>query len=201
MEITAVAEILRTRFIGFRGSETELLREMFAHSNPGALRDVPSNPRAFRTALKTIAPELVALGVSLTIFDSGMIHVTSSSAAQKDASEESALRASFFNMSLPESATLRSEFGNSEQGFLRFAAYRRGLSKGQIHEPRRGTNALAAEDKAHAAVDTRLPIEEQCRQRWNLEPAVRSEFRSFDAFLAYEKAHSRGQVRQFAPGA
>jgi hypothetical protein len=196
MDVQAVATTLSSHFIGFKGSETELLRELFAHSSPGSLRDCPSNPRAFRTVLKTIAPELLALGVSVTVFDTGMCHIKAASVAQSEASADAALRASFFS-ALPEAVALRNEFGSDESGYLRFAAYRRGLNAGQIHSPRRGK--IAAEDQGTAQVDPRLPVEEQARQRWNLEPDLRSEFRNnFDSFLAYEKATANGQVRRLA---
>lgn len=198
MDVQAVATALSSHFIGFKGSETELLRELFAHSSPGSLRDCPSNPRAFRTALKTIAPELLALGVSVTVFDTGMCHIKAASVAQAEASAEAALRSSFFS-ALPEAKVLRQEFGNDEPGFQRFAAYRRGLGTGQIHPPRVGRNVIAAEDRGeHATVDERLPIEAQCRERWALEPDTRSAFgNSYGRFESYEKAIARGVVRKF----
>ena len=201
MDVHAVATALSSHFIGFKGSETELLRELFAHSDPGSLRDCPSNPRAFRTALKTIAPELLALGVSVTIFDTGMVHVKSASAAQTEASADAALRANFFS-ALPEAQVLRQEFGNDEAGFLRFAAYRRGLGNGQIKPPLRGTNAIADEDKAvHASVDSNLPLEQQLEERWKREPETRAAFTSFQAFSAFERASARGVVRKLQPRA
>jgi hypothetical protein len=199
MDVHAVAAALRSYCENFKGSETELLRELFAHSDPRSLRDVPSNPRSFRLALKTIAPELLALGVSVTIFDTGMVHVKSASAAQTEASAEATLRSSFFS-ALPEAKVLRQEFGNDEHGFQRFAAYRRGLGTGQIHPPR--TGRLAVDDQGTAQVDVRLPIEKQCRKRWDLEPSLRSEFRNnFESFLAYERANAAGQVRRLVPRA
>ena len=197
MDVQAVATALSSHFIGFKGSETELLRELFAHSNPGSLRDCPSNPRAFRTALKTIAPELLVLGVSVTIFDTGMVHVKSASVAQTDASAEAALRSSFFS-AMPEAVSLRAEFGNSEQGFQRFAAYRRGLGNGQIKPPRVGrANGLATEDQGeHAPVDSRLPLEQQLEERWKREPETRAAYSSFAAFSAFEHANARGLVRK-----
>jgi hypothetical protein len=203
MNVEEVAAALSRNFLGFKGSETELLRGLFTYSDPGSLRDCPSNPRAFRTALKAIAGELVVHGVSVTIFDTGMVHVKSASDAQKEASAEAALRSSFFS-ALPESVVLRSEFGNTEQGFQRFAAFRRGLNMGHIKQPRRGTNVLAAEGRGekHAEVDRSLPIEEQCRQRWPLEPETRSAFgNNYSRFESYERANARGVVRKFAPGA
>ena len=197
MDVLALAQALRENFVGFKGSETELLRELFAHSGPRSLRDVPSNPRSFRLALKTIAPELLSLGVAVVVFDTGMVHIKAASVAQAEASAEASLRSSFYS-ALPEAVALRAEFGNSEEGFKRFAAYRRGLGTGQIHPPRVGR--VAADDQGTVHVDQRLPIEKQCRQRWDLDPDLRSEFRNnFDAFLAYEKANAAGQVRRLIP--
>jgi hypothetical protein len=199
MNVDEVATALSSHFIGFKGSETELLRELFAHAPNDALRDVPSNPRSFRLALKVLAPELLSRGVSVLVFDTGMVHVKSASVAQAEASAEAALRSSFYS-ALPEAAALRAEFGNSDEGFRRFSAYRRGLGNGTIKPPLRGT--IATEPKATHAVDDRLPVEEKCRQRWDLEPSLRSEFRgNFDAFVSYQKALENGQVRRLAPRA
>jgi hypothetical protein len=201
MDVHAVATALSSHFIGFKGSETELLRELFAHSDPGSLRDCPSNPRAFRTALRVIAPELLVLGVSVTIFDTGMCHITSATAAQKEASDDAHQRSSFFS-ALPEAVALRKEFGDDENGYRRFAAYRRGLNAGQIKPPLRGTNAIAGEDKAvHASVDSNLPLEEQLAARWQREPSTRAAFTSFEAFSAFERASARGVVRKLQPRA
>ena len=199
MDVQALAQALSGSLIGFKGSETELLRELFAKSDFKSLRDVPSNPRSFRLALKTVAPELLALGVSVTVFDSGLCLVKSASDAQKEASAEAALRANFYS-ALPEAVALRAEFGNHEQGFQRYCAFRRGLNMGQIKQPRRGTNVLAAEGQGekHAEVSRSLPIEEQCRQRWPLEPETRSAFgNSYERFESYERATARGVVRKF----
>lgn len=190
MDAQVVANVLSGNFIGFRGSDTELLSELFAKSRS---LDVPSNPRAFRFALKALAPELFALGVHVEVFDSGVIHILTATAAQKEASEEARLRAAF-NSTLPEAVAIRAEFGT----FERFYAYKRGLEAGRIHEPRRGANVLAADDKGtHAKVDPRLSLEAQCRQRWELEPETRKKFTSYEAFEAFERANARGAVRQF----
>jgi hypothetical protein len=199
MDVPAVAAALSSRFIGFKGSETELLRELFAHTDPGSLRDCPSNSRAFLTALRVIAPELLVLGVSVTIFDTGMVHVKSASVAQKEASADASLRASFFS-DLPEALALRREFGGDEAGYSRFAAYRKNLSTGRIHELRGGGRVAEEHPKPAEQVDSRLPIEDQARQTWNLSPAIRSEFRNnFDSYLAFTKATANGQVRRLAP--
>ena len=90
MDVQAVAEILRTSFDGFKGADDVLLRELFARGDVRSLRDIPSQSRAFRLVLKTVAPDLLALGVSVTVFDTGMVHVKSASAAQKEASADAA---------------------------------------------------------------------------------------------------------------
>jgi hypothetical protein len=193
MDAQVLANTLSGSFIGFRGSDTELLSELFAKSRS---LDVPSNVRAFRFALKALAPELLALGVHVEVFDSGVIHILTATAAQKEASEEARARMSF---NLPENASVRAEFGT----FERFYAYKRGLEAGRIHEPRRGTNVIASEQPGTSAqVDERLPLEEKCKQRWSLEPATRAEFgNSYERFLAYETAKAKGVVRKFGPAA
>jgi hypothetical protein len=48
---------------------------------------------------------------------------------------------------------------------------------------------------AQCDVAPHVPLEEQCRQRWDLEPELRAEFRdNYEAYLAYEKAVANGQV-------
>lgn len=50
--------------------------------------------------------------------------------------------------------------------------------------------------------DDPRPIEEQCKEKWDSDPQLRSEFGdSFDRFLAYSKANADGRVRVFRPGA
>src|SRR5882762_8423300 len=109
MDVRELATSLNRKFLGFRGGADELLRELLAQ-NPGALRDVPSQPFAFRRSLKAVAPDLLALGVSVTIFEeTGMIQIKSASDAQMEAREEASLRASYFSK-LPEAVELRKEF-------------------------------------------------------------------------------------------
>jgi hypothetical protein len=162
------------------------------------LSDVPGDAYGFLSALRKVGPELRALGVSLTIYDSGLIRVQSVAAADKERDEESSLRAAF-NGPLPEAAALREEFGS----FERFYAYKRGLSAGRINPPIRGRNAIndGKNNGTHAQVDLRLPIEERCRARWNLEPETKREFSSYAAFEAFERANANGQIRRLAPGA
>jgi hypothetical protein len=196
MDVPVLAEILRTSFDGFKGADDQLLRELFARSDVAALRDIPSQSRAFRLVLKTVAPDMLACGVSVKVSDNGMVQICSASAAQKAASFDASLRASFFSK-LPEAIALRKEFGAGESGYLRFAAYRRGLNAGQIHPPRVGRNVIAAEDHGeHAQVDPNLPLEQQLEERWNHEPATRAAFTSFEAFSAFERASDRGLVRK-----
>lgn len=196
MDLQVFAKTLREKFIGFEGDAGLMLHQLFSQVSVSALRDCPSNENAFLLTLRTIAPELVALGVSVTILDNGKIFVKDASKAQQEATETAALRASFF-AALPESAALRAEFGADQRGFSRYLAYRKGLRLGLLHEPRTRPNALAADDRGvQATVDARLPLEAQLRQRWDLEPETRKQFTGVEAFVAYEIALSRGQVRK-----
>jgi hypothetical protein len=84
----------------------------------------------------------------------------------------------------------------------RLAAYQRDVASGELdddsttkvsNEPNLGSELNA---EPESTVDPHLPLDEQCRQRWDLEPATRAEFRdNYEAFLAYEKAVASGQVR------
>lgn len=55
--------------------------------------------------------------------------------------------------------------------------------------------AVSADAKPAAKDDPR-PIEERAAETWDAEPKIRNEFRSFEAYLAYEKALAGGRVRQ-----
>ena len=56
--------------------------------------------------------------------------------------------------------------------------------------------APAAPESAPAAIDENLPLEDRAKAKWDAEPKLRDEFRSFDAYLAYEKATASGRVKQ-----
>jgi hypothetical protein len=190
MDIPVLASILVGSFDGFRGGPEELYRSLLSRNDFRSLAGCPSNARGFLLKLKEIAPEMRALGVVVTVLGTGLITIQSRASAEKEHAAESALLAAFNG-----DAAIRAEFGT----FERFLAYKRGIAAGRIHEPRGGR---AAEERGtHAEqVDARLPLDEQCRQRWPLEPETRAEFRNnFDAFLAYEKANAAGQVRRLAP--
>ena len=85
------------------------------------------------------------------------------------------------------------------------AAYQKAHDSGRVHIARVGNKdnqqSPQSSNAAQSAVDPRLPLEEQCRQRWALDPNLRAEFHeSYTAFLAYERAHANGQVKLFRAG-
>ncbi len=45
--------------------------------------------------------------------------------------------------------------------------------------------------------DKTLPADERCKAAWNRDSALRQEFTSFDAYVAYTKAQEDGRVRIF----
>jgi hypothetical protein len=190
MDLPVLANILGGSFTNFRGHPEELYRCLLSRRDFRSLAGCPSNDQGFLSKLKEIAPEMRALGVVITI-SGGLVTIQTRAAAEKEQAAESALLATFNS-----SAAIRAEFGN----FERYSAYQRGVASGRIHEPRVGR--IAAEDQGTSQIDARLPIEKQCRKRWELDVALRSEFRNnFDSFLAYEKANAAGQVRRLAPKA
>jgi hypothetical protein len=198
MDVAELAKHLSNHFVPFSGGAETLLRDLFNHPDTRSLADVPSRPEAFRLALTTIAPDLLALGVSVKVAPGlgGLITIMSASDAQKEEQSEAELRASYFSR-LPEADARRAEFGNSEAGFARLAGYRRGLRLGVIREPFRRPNVIDQEDKGpHAQVDATLPLEQQLLERWNHEPHTRKSFMSVESFVAYEKARARGLVRK-----
>jgi hypothetical protein len=198
MDIPVFASILAGSFLNFRGGPQELYRTLLSRNDFRCLSGVPSTADGFLSVLKSITPEMRALGVDIGILASGQIRIRSREAAEAEQAEESRLRAAFFSSSA-DAAAIRAEYGgNSEDSCQRWMAYKRGVANGRIHEPRGGR--VAEEHATHAAqVDPRLPVEERCRQTWNLSPAVRSEFRTFESFLAWEKATAAGQVRRLVP--
>jgi hypothetical protein len=200
MDVPMFAEILKTAFSGgFHGGPDELYGQLVVRKDFRSLPFVPSQAR-FLDALKMVAPQTQQHGVEIRIAPTGMIdlRVLAGPAVERlKAQGDEEARAKFFANSA-EGASLRAEFGNGDDGWTRYCAYRRGVSTGQIHPPRIGKNVLAAEDKAtNAKVDPRLSLEAQCRQRWELEPETRKKFTSYEAFEAYERASSRGAVRVF----
>lgn len=46
------------------------------------------------------------------------------------------------------------------------------------------------------AEDESLPLEERAKAKWAADPKLRGEFRTFEAYLAYEKAVAGGRVKQ-----
>jgi hypothetical protein len=189
MDAHEIAKALSGFRLPYKGSDQELQSELFAKNRS---LNIPSNVRAFRLALKALTPELLALGVAVKIFDTGKIHITTATEARKDAAEEKRLRDAF-NSAL--GVEFRLEFGT----FERFYAFRRALAEGVTHQPIRGTNVLASQDRdAGVDVDQHLPIDARCRAVWKRSPETRAAFSSYEA---YERALANGQARQFAPSA
>jgi hypothetical protein len=200
MDVQSFAEILKTTCNGFHGSPDELYGQLVVRKDFRSLPVVPSQAR-FLDTLKMIAPEAQQHGVEIRIAPTGMldIRVLAGPAAERlKAQGDEEARAKFFAGSA-EGVALRAEFGDGDAGFSRYAAYMRGVATGQIHEPRRGKRA--PEKHGTATVDQRLPLEDQCRQRWASEPETRAAFSSYEAFEAYEKALVNGQVRKFGGAA
>lgn len=56
--------------------------------------------------------------------------------------------------------------------------------------------AAAPDEAAAAAAKDNLPLEDKCKATWESNASVRGEFRTFDAYVAYEKAVSGGRVKQ-----
>jgi ClpP class serine protease len=57
-------------------------------------------------------------------------------------------------------------------------------------------HAVAPDPQATAAADAALPLEERCKRAWYADPNLRAEFRdSFDAYLAFSRAESKGKVK------
>jgi hypothetical protein len=160
------------------------------------MTDFPGNPHGLLLVLRSATSEMGSQGVELTICDNGMIRVQTVAAAYKEHHEEARLRIAF-DSALPEAAALRREFGS----FERFVAYKRGVSAGQIIPPRRAQNVIDSGRNTHPEVDSRLTVEARCRQIWETDPDIRSEFGNLDRYVAFEKANAAGQVQQFALGA
>lgn len=45
------------------------------------------------------------------------------------------------------------------------------------------------------AREAALPLDQQCKARWDRDPAVRDEFATFGAYLAFKQAEAQGQIR------
>jgi hypothetical protein len=192
MDIPVFASILKGSFEEFRGGPQELYRSLLSRNDFRCLSGVPSTAEGFLSVLKLITPELLSHGVHVQVLATGQIRIRSREAAEAAEAEEARLRAAFFNPTSAEAASIRAEFGGaSESSFQRWLGYKRGVDKGVIHPPR----THAVESRGNATATDPRPIEEQCRSRWSSDPKVRSEFKTFDAYVAYEKAAAAGQVR------
>jgi signal peptide peptidase SppA len=56
--------------------------------------------------------------------------------------------------------------------------------------------ASAPDEAAAAAAEDNMPLEDRCKLTWDSNASIRGEFRTLDAFVAYEKAVSGGRVKQ-----
>ena len=56
--------------------------------------------------------------------------------------------------------------------------------------------AAPAAAAAQSVADDNLPLEDRAKAKWDSDPKLRGEFRTFDAYLAYEKALAGGRVKQ-----
>jgi hypothetical protein len=135
MDIPALAAILSGSFLNFRGGPEELYRSLLSRTDFRSLSGVPSNDRGFLLALKEIGTELRAFGVEVTVLSTSQIRIQSRAAAVAEQAEESQLRTEFFSK-LPAGTEARRGFQNSEEGFVRYLAYKRGVDAGRIHPPR-----------------------------------------------------------------
>ncbi len=56
--------------------------------------------------------------------------------------------------------------------------------------------AATPNEAAAAAAEDNMPLEDRCKATWDSNASIRGEFRTFDAFLSYEKAVEGGRVKQ-----
>jgi hypothetical protein len=182
---------------GFDGGAIELYTALKSRKELRALPDLPFCGEDFLAELRTKIPELEAHGVSVVCLPNGGVRIKTGIAARQDQDSESALHAEYNG-----NPQLRREFAT----FASYAAYQRAVASGRFRSiaptqgPKVGSETLNNEDNRgpQSTVDPRLPLEERCRQRWALEPATRAEFNNhYEAFEAYERASTRGQVRRF----
>jgi hypothetical protein len=177
---------------GFDGGAFELFTKLKYRNEFRSLPDLPACGEDFLSELRTKIPDLKARGVDVCLLNGG-VRIKTALESREDQSFENLWRAEY-----NASAQLRREFTS----FASYAAYQRASASGRVHTTTRVANQDNRGSQSNVApqstVDSRLPVEERCRQRWELEPAIRAEFHeNYAAFLAYEKANARGQVRLF----
>ena len=179
--------------IGFDGPVSDLYKALLGHR---CFRNVPYVPSGttFLYELEMLVPKSQKTGLEITLSPNGRVRIQQAVEAQQDPVDkamDAKLRSEYNN-----SSDLRREFGT----FERYSAYQRGVASGQISATAgvKGRDVInQGREVSTQTVDARLPLEERCRQRWDLEPETRREFHdNYNAFLAYEKANARGQVRQ-----
>jgi hypothetical protein len=178
---------------GFDGGAFELFTKLKYRNEFRTLPDLPACGEDFLVELRRQVPALKARGVDVVMLPHGGVRILTLLEAREDRMSDNLLRAQY-----RESPQLRREFSSFES----YAAYERANAAGKVHSvTRAGKDNQQSSQSSNAAqsdVDTRLPLEEQCRQRWALDPNLRAEFHeNYTAFLAYERAHANGQVKLF----
>jgi hypothetical protein len=178
--------------IGFDGGANELYKRLLAHRSFRNAPYVPSGT-TFVEHLQMLVGKSNTTGLEITFAPNGRVRIESVRPAEENPDEQTLLAK--LRAEYNASSDLRREFRTFES----YSAYQRGVVSGRISQTAglKGRNVIDEGRTVSANVDTRLPIEERCRQRWAVEPATRKEFHeNFAAFVAYEKANAKGQVRQ-----
>jgi ClpP class serine protease len=100
----------------------------------------------------------------------------------------------------PEKAAVRQvqESKNKSSAYLDTQrANEQGLPKVASVEPATKPSVeKTAEERA--AEEAKLPLEERCQATWDRDPALREEYSSFAAYLAFEKANAGGLVKIYS---
>jgi len=178
---------------GFDGGAFELFTKLKYRNEFRTLPDLPACGEDFLVELRRQVPALKARGVDVVMLPHGGVRILTLLETREDRMSDNLLRAQY-----RESPQLRREFSSFES----YAAYERANAAGKVHSVTRAgkdnQQSSQSANAAQSAVDPRLPLEEQCRQRWALDPNLRAEFHeNYTAFLAYERAHANGQVKLF----
>lgn len=90
----------------------------------------------------------------------------------------------------------------AEQAALKFNAHYKGINAGALANMEKDAAALPNVPAAPspsgdpaAAADANKAIDERCKAKWDNDPKLRSEFSSYDNYLAYTKAVEGGKVK------
>jgi hypothetical protein len=179
---------------GFDGGASELYTALTRHNNFRLLPDLPASGEDFLIELRRQVPELKARGVEVVLSPHGGVQILTPLERREGRISDNLLRAQW-----RDNPQLRREFSSFET----YAAYEKANAAGRAHSVvgNKANQGSQSSEAPHSDVDPRLPLEEQCRQRWAIEPATRAEFRdNYAAFLNYEKANAKGQARVFRAG-